>query len=147
MSELQAEIAPANRRGTGAQIKEISSCVLRPSSASRLYPPLLLRCCSGFGLLRVRIRAMECRAVVVNCRDVPYIDSTGMGCLVSLFITLRNTGGAFALAEASERTRSILALTKLDTVLPIYGTETQALDAVSEPAAIARMDAAAGQSH
>ncbi len=95
---------------------------------------------------RERIRAMDCRAVVVNCRDVPYIDSTGMGCLVSLFTTLRNAGGAFALAEASERTRSVLALTKLDTVLPIYDTETQALDAVSEPAAIARMGAAAGQS-
>ncbi len=52
----------------------------------------------------------------------------------------------FAVAEAAERTRSVLALTKLHTVLPIDDTETQALDAVSEPAAIARMGAAAGQS-
>ncbi len=95
---------------------------------------------------RERIRAMDCRAVVVNCRDVPYIDSTGMGCLVSLFTTLRNAGGAFALAEANERTRSVLALTKLDTVFPIYDTETQALNAVSEQLPIARMGVAAGQS-
>ena len=70
--------------------------------------------------------------MVINCRGVPYLDSTGIGFLVGLFTTMRNAGGSFALAEVGQRINNVLRLTTLNTVLAVYDTEAEALRAVIE---------------
>ncbi len=100
--------------------------------------------CNDFYLtVNEHVRRMGCRGLVANCVEVPYLDSTGIACLVGLFTTVRNVRGAFALAEASDRIKSVLHLTKLDTILPIYDTEVEALAAVAGSAATAQMQTAA----
>jgi len=55
----------------------------------------------------------------VDGADLSYVDSFGLGQLVSAFVSIMNKGGEFAIARPSERLRELLRITKLDTVFPI----------------------------
>jgi anti-sigma B factor antagonist len=58
--------------------------------------------------------------VVMNLREVNYIDSGGLGTLVSLFTSARNAGGAVKLASVSQRVGDLLQLTKLVTIFEVF---------------------------
>jgi len=64
--------------------------------------------------------------VVLNLRDVNYIDSGGLGTLVSLYTTARNAGGAVKLASLSQRVGDLLQITKLLTVFEVFEDEEAA---------------------
>ncbi len=64
--------------------------------------------------------------VVLNLREVNYIDSGGLGTLVSIFTTARNAGGAIKLASLSQRVGDLLQLTKLVTIFEIFDNEEAA---------------------
>jgi anti-sigma B factor antagonist len=64
--------------------------------------------------------------VVLNLREVNYIDSGGLGTLVSLYTTARNAGGAVKLASLSQRVGDLLQITKLLTIFDVYNTEEEA---------------------
>jgi anti-sigma B factor antagonist len=63
--------------------------------------------------------------ILVNLKDVSYIDSTGVGALVGTFTTIRNQGGQMKLSNLSQRVRDILLVTKLLTVFDVYENETE----------------------
>ncbi len=70
---------------------------------------------------------MEGRQLVVMALGkVDFVDSSGLGCLVSLFKRLP-PGGAMRLAEASPAVERLLKLTRLDRVLPSFGSVQQAM--------------------
>ena len=54
--------------------------------------------------------------VVLNLQEINYIDSGGLGTLVSLYTTARNAGGAVKLARLSQRVGDLLQITKLLTI-------------------------------
>lgn len=64
--------------------------------------------------------------VVMNLREVNYIDSGGLGTLVSLFTTARNAGGAVKLASLSQRVGDLLQVTKLFTIFEVFDNEEAA---------------------
>jgi anti-sigma B factor antagonist len=73
--------------------------------------------------------------VVLNLREVNYIDSGGLGTLVSLFTTARNAGGAVKLARLSQRVGNLLQLTKLLTIFEVFDDEEVAAQSFKKDAA------------
>jgi len=73
--------------------------------------------------------------VVMNMREVNYIDSGGLGTLVSLYTTARNAGGAVKLASLSQRVGDLLQLTKLLTIFEVFDDEESAAKSFNRDAA------------
>lgn len=70
---------------------------------------------------------MEGRQLVIMAMgSVDFVDSSGLGCLISLFKRLP-PGGTMRLAEASPSVEKLLKLTRLDRVLPSFGSVQQAM--------------------
>lgn len=64
---------------------------------------------------------------LLNLDDVNYIDSSGLGELVTAFTTVRNQGGQLKLLNLTKRIRDLLQITKLLTVFDVYDSEPEAL--------------------
>ena len=79
-------------------------------------------------LVREALEAGE-RKFVVDFTDTGYIDSSGLGALVSISKKVREAGGDLRLAGLNEDLRSLFELTKLDTLFAIADTRAQALAA------------------
>ena len=67
------------------------------------------------------------RHVVLNLAEVSYVDSSGLGALVAVFLGARKQGGALKLLNPSKRLHDLLAIAKLLTVLDISESEAQAV--------------------
>ena len=65
--------------------------------------------------------------VVVNLADVKFMNSSGLGMLISGFTTIKNGGGAFKLANATEKINSLLVITKLITIFEHYTSVDEAV--------------------
>jgi anti-sigma B factor antagonist len=65
--------------------------------------------------------------IVVNLRDVAYIDSSGLGLLVSCYTRATRGEVTIVLANASPRVYELLAVTNLLTIFDIYDSEADAL--------------------
>lgn len=81
-------------------------------------------------LMRESIRVLVndgVRQFVLNLGDVSYIDSSGLGELVSTFTSLRNKGGDVKLLKLTSKVQDLLQMTKLLTVFDVYDDEAQAL--------------------
>ena len=87
--------------------------------------------------LRDRVKALISKdsRIILNLADVTYIDSGGLGTLVSLFITARNAGGAIKLARLTQRVGDLLQITKLLTVFEVHNTEEEAVQSFRKGAA------------
>jgi anti-sigma B factor antagonist len=66
--------------------------------------------------------------IVLNMHKVSWINSTGLGVLVSGYHTIKKNGGAMKICEVSDRIDSILNITQLKLVFDTYDTEAEALD-------------------
>jgi anti-sigma B factor antagonist len=62
-----------------------------------------------------------------DCSETGYIDSSGLGALVTLSKKVREQGGELRIAGLNEDLRSLFELTKLDTLFPISPTPADAL--------------------
>ena len=65
--------------------------------------------------------------ILLNLSEVNYIDSSGLGELVSAYTTARNQGAALKLLGLSKKVNDLLQLTKLYTVFDIYDDEASAI--------------------
>jgi len=63
----------------------------------------------------------------VNLVGVPFLDSSGLSALVSVFKALRRSGGQLNLAAAGPQARTALRLTLLDKLLPLFETVAEAV--------------------
>ena len=73
--------------------------------------------------------------ILLNLRDVSYIDSSGIGELFGCLTTARSQGGAVKLTNPNERVGNLLSLTKLNTVLEVIQDEAAALQSFSQAGA------------
>ena len=73
--------------------------------------------------------------VVMNLREVNYIDSGGLGTLVSLYTSARSAGGAVKLACLSQRVGDLLQVTKLLTIFEVFDDEETAAKSFKKDAA------------
>ena len=69
------------------------------------------------------------KKILVNLADVNYIDSSGIGELVSAFTTVRNQGGELKLLNLTKKVHDLLQITKLYTVFDVKDDETAAIKA------------------
>ena len=67
------------------------------------------------------------RKFVIDFSDTGYIDSSGLGVLVSLSKKIREQGGELRLAGLNEDLRTLFELTKLDTLFKIEESREEAL--------------------
>jgi anti-sigma B factor antagonist len=67
------------------------------------------------------------RRLLIDFSRTGYIDSSGLGALVSISKKVREAGGELRLAGLNEDLRSLFELTKLDTLFAIAETPQQAL--------------------
>jgi anti-sigma B factor antagonist len=67
----------------------------------------------------------------LNLADVTYIDSSGIGELVSGFTTVTNTGGQLKLLNLNKRVKDLLQITKLYTVFEVKEDEADAIRSFS----------------
>jgi anti-sigma B factor antagonist len=75
------------------------------------------------------------RKIVLDLADVDYIDSAGLGALVSAFTSVRNEGGDLKLVYLTQKVQDLLQMTKLYTVFDVYDDETAAIKSFNKSAA------------
>ncbi len=67
------------------------------------------------------------KKILLNLGEVNYIDSSGIGELVSAFTTVRNQGGELKLLNLTKKVHDLLQITKLDTVFDVKDDEAAAV--------------------
>ncbi|HNY40286.1 MAG TPA: STAS domain-containing protein [Bryobacteraceae bacterium] len=65
--------------------------------------------------------------VLVNLAEITYIDSSGIGEMVSGYTTVANAGGKLKLLSLTKRVQDLLQITKLYTVFEVYDDEAAGL--------------------
>lgn len=84
----------------------------------------------GSALLRKTVRDLldgGKNRILLNLGDVNYIDSSGIGELVSGFTAVRNRSGELKLLNLTKKVNDLLQLTKLFTVFDVYSDEGTAV--------------------
>ena len=71
------------------------------------------------------------KKILLNLSDVSYIDSSGIGEMVSSFTTVTNHGGQLKLLGLSKRVKDLLQITKLYTVFEVFDDEAAAVRSFS----------------
>jgi len=67
------------------------------------------------------------KKILLNLGEVNYIDSSGIGELVSAYTTVRNQGGELKLLKLTKKVHDLLQITKLYTVFDVKDDETAAV--------------------
>jgi anti-sigma B factor antagonist len=68
------------------------------------------------------------KRILLNLAGVSYIDSSGIGELVSSFTAINNQGGQLKLLNLTQKLQDLLTITKLLTVFDVYEKEAEALN-------------------
>ena len=66
--------------------------------------------------------------ILLNLAGVAFIDASGLGELVSTYITVNESGGQIKLVNLTQRVSDLMTSTKLLSVFDTYKTELEALD-------------------
>ncbi len=67
------------------------------------------------------------RKLIVNLAKVEYMDSSGLGELISCYTTLKKLDGRLTLLQLNKRLQHLLTITKLHTVFELFETEAAAV--------------------
>jgi anti-sigma B factor antagonist len=84
----------------------------------------------GSSTLRDALRDLAAKGhkkILLNLSDVNYIDSSGIGELVSGFTSISNLGGNLKLLGLTKRVKDLLQITKLYTVFEVFDEESTAI--------------------
>ena len=84
----------------------------------------------GSSAMRDALRDMVAKnqkKILLNLGEVSYIDSSGIGELVSGFTTVTNSGGQLKLLNLNKRVKDLLQITKLYTVFDVHEDEAGAI--------------------
>ena len=65
--------------------------------------------------------------ILLNLRNVPYIDSGGLGQLVASYGSVMKAGGALKLLNVTSRNHDLLSITRLVTVFESFDSESEAI--------------------
>jgi len=90
----------------------------------------------GCAQLRELIRdqlAKGNKRVLLNLADVTYIDSSGIGELVSAYTAVSNQGGQLKLLNLTKKVHDLLQITKLYTVFDIHDDEAKGISSFQKP--------------
>jgi len=82
----------------------------------------------------VRDLLSQSNQVVLDLKDVSYIDSGGLGTLVALYASARKVGGEIKLSRLGPRANEVLQITKLMTIFDVYDDVDAAVSSFKQPA-------------
>jgi len=88
----------------------------------------------GASLFRDTIRDLAAagnKKLLLNLAEVSYIDSSGIGEMVSGFTSVTNAGGQVKLLNLTKRVKDLLQITKLYTVFEVFDDEAHAVRSFS----------------
>jgi anti-sigma B factor antagonist len=95
----------------------------------------------GAATLRERFNHLDGQnKFILNLKEVHYIDSSGLGTLVSCHSIVKAAGGALRLLHLSERNVQLLVITKLSTVFRIFDDEQEAINSFFPDREVRRFD-------
>ena len=78
--------------------------------------------------IEIYIEEKSIEAIVLDCENVKFIDSSGLGLIVSIYKTLKKMNKNFALSSLSEGAMEIFILTKLNKILTITESTEAAIE-------------------
>ena len=81
--------------------------------------------------------AQDRTQIILNLKDVPYIDSGGLGQLVASFGSVMRAKGALKLLNISSRNHDLLSITRLVTVFESFESEAEAVQSFQTVAPVA----------
>jgi len=76
-------------------------------------------------------REQNSDTVILDLSEVPYIDSSGLGSLVSAYVSRQKAGRKVALTGVNERVLHLFEVTRTDTLFLMFDTIDHALEALS----------------
>jgi len=91
-----------------------------PSEGQRiikLIGPLTLTTLFDF---QTAVRAEKAPTMILDASRITYMDSAGLGAVVNAHVSCTNSGRVFALVGVSDRVRTLLKLTRVESVLSIF---------------------------
>lgn len=97
----------------------------------RLIGPLTLKTLFEFQQFS---RTETARPIIVEISGVPYMDSAGLGSIISLFASCQRTHRGFAIIGISERIHTLFEVTQCDGLLPCFESLEAADNAVAKHA-------------
>jgi anti-sigma B factor antagonist len=92
----------------------------------------------GSGMLRTTIKDLVTagnKNILLNLKDVSYLDSAGLGEMVGSYATVTNQGGQIKLLNVQSKVHDLLQITKLYTVFAAFSDEAEAVRSFSVAAA------------
>ena len=76
--------------------------------------------------------AKGAKNILLNLGDISYIDSSGIGELVSAFTSVKNAGGELKLLNLTKKVHDLLQITKLYTVFDVKDDEATAISSFTK---------------
>jgi len=71
-------------------------------------------------------RQETAKPIIVDLSGVPYMDSAGLGCVISIYTSCQRSNRGFGIIGLTERIRTLFAVTHVDGILPCYNTQAEA---------------------
>jgi anti-sigma B factor antagonist len=96
----------------------------------RLKGPLITQNLPDF---QNAIRRENARTVILDLTEVPYMDSSGLGSLISAYVSGHKAGRRMALTGVNARILNLLEITKMEQLFLIFPNLSDALDGLSNP--------------
>jgi anti-sigma B factor antagonist len=83
----------------------------------------------GTGVLAIAADAIQKKVIkcVIDISNLRYINSSGIGVLITILTKFRNKGGEVYLLKPSESVQKLLVITKLNAIFHVAKTEDEAL--------------------
>jgi anti-sigma B factor antagonist len=84
----------------------------------------------GDSVFRDHVNDLHARGqtrILLNLKDVTYIDSAGVGMMVAKYLTTRRAGGDMKLLHLTPRSNRVMSITKLLTVFEAFDDEAEAI--------------------
>ncbi|HZS54438.1 MAG TPA: STAS domain-containing protein [Bryobacteraceae bacterium] len=120
----------------GVQQREIEGIVILDLSGRLVLGP------DASDLRRTfdHLQTQKKNQIILNMKDLEYIDSTGLGTLVIGHSATEDMGGTMKLLNLSKRSAQLLILTKLTTVFEIFDDEQAAINSFFPDREVKRFD-------
>ena len=84
----------------------------------------------GIQTLAEQVRQLQAenkRKILLNLAQLDYVDSSGLGELITALTIMKRVGGQLKLSNAGNFLREILRITKMQNILELYDTEEEAI--------------------
>lgn len=83
--------------------------------------------CDAFNQQITDLQDANKNKIILNLEEVGFLDSSGLGCLITVLKATRERGGDLKLLKLSQEVQNLLGLTKLGAAFDIHATEDEAV--------------------